>query len=358
MLPLNPLGEPDVPSRGRCALPVTLVIPVRNEQDALPRLLTTIDEQTCAPAEVVLVDGGSSDRTAQIARDHAAQDDRYRVIELGRPATPGHGRNVGIKAAQHDWIALTDAGISLEPTWLQRLWAAHEADLPAEAIFGSFEFDTRSAFEESASIAYGSPTRPTPLGRSRGPSVASCLLHRRAFSAAGDFPDLRAGEDTIFLRRLGEAGVRTTWAPGAVVWWRMRPDLASTVERFRVYSYHNALAGEQRHWHYRLARSYAPVLGGVVLAGIRSRGWLALSAAALGARVVARLARHLPDRAWTWLARPERVARVTLLMLASDAAAFVGWAQASGVGRRRTQDAEQGPTGEREPSAAPQLRAS
>src|SRR4051794_25912174 len=104
-------------------VPISLVIPMRNEEDSLGNLLVSIAKQTRPPDEVILVDGGSTDRTADLARELTAGDPRFRVIEAG-PALPGRGRNVGIAAASHPWVALTDAGISLDRAWLEQLLAA------------------------------------------------------------------------------------------------------------------------------------------------------------------------------------------------------------------------------------------
>lgn len=93
---------------------VSLVIPVRNEEQSLPSLIESIKQQTFEPAEIIIVDGGSVDGTVRVAKEIAGRDPRFRVVEAG-PATPERGRNVGVAAARYDWIAFTDAGIRLEP---------------------------------------------------------------------------------------------------------------------------------------------------------------------------------------------------------------------------------------------------
>ncbi|MEP6637349.1 MAG: glycosyltransferase family A protein [Acidobacteriota bacterium] len=99
---------------------VTVVVPVRNEKQSLAELIASLQAQTSPPAEIVVVDGGSTDGTISLAHRLAAGDDRLRVIEAGE-ATPGRGRNIGIAAARYEWIALADAGNKLEPQWLGRL---------------------------------------------------------------------------------------------------------------------------------------------------------------------------------------------------------------------------------------------
>lgn len=69
--------------------PVTLVVPMRDEEQTLATLLATIDDQTLLLDQVVLVDGGSSDRTFEIASRHAQENPRYVVVQTDGPATPG-----------------------------------------------------------------------------------------------------------------------------------------------------------------------------------------------------------------------------------------------------------------------------
>lgn len=310
-------------------VPVSLVVPVLDEESSILSLLDSIDAQTVAPREVVVVDGGSRDRTVEMVRERAERSEGLRLVVSPEPASPGQGRNLGVSVSTCDWLAFTDAGIRVEPQWLATLWSAHLMDPDAVVVYGNYEFDLRSSFQEYAALAYCMPKRQTPAGLCRGPSVVSLLLTREVFEATGGFPPARAGEDTIFLSALEGTGARAAWAPGATVWWRLRPDLASTAERFRLYSHANALAGLQRHWHHRLVRSYAPVGAGLVLAAARSPRWLLLSAGVLGARAFARVHRHDEGQGWRWKAQPTRLAAVTAIMLVTDAASVVGWWQAS-----------------------------
>src|SRR5271155_1183260 len=116
------------------ATKVSLIIPMRNEEQSIPRLLQSIKKQIHPPDEVILVDGGSTDRTVALARILTGNDAKFRVIEAG-PATPGRGRNVGCQAARFDWFAFTDAGIEVQPNWLSELVKATETDPQAEVVY-------------------------------------------------------------------------------------------------------------------------------------------------------------------------------------------------------------------------------
>jgi len=199
-------------TEGSTPIPISLVVPLRNEEESLGRLVASVRRQTRPPDEVVLVDGGSTDRTVALAHELAAGDPRFRIVEAGA-ATPGRGRNVGAEAARNPWIAFTDAGITLDPDWLARLAAVAEDDPAADIVYGNFEPDTNTFFEHCAALTYVPPRASREGASMRGPSIASALVRREVWRRAGGFPDLRAAEDLIFMERVEALGARTRWAP-------------------------------------------------------------------------------------------------------------------------------------------------
>jgi glycosyltransferase involved in cell wall biosynthesis len=308
-------------------LRVTLVVPVYNEESTIARLIASIQAQTRPADEVVLVDAGSTDRTAQIARECIGTDEHYRILHIGK-ASPGRGRNFGIAAARTDWVALTDAGIVLEPAWLEQLVLAAQADPSARVVYGNYEPQIRSFFESCAFLAYVAPKHFRDGTAMRGPSVVSTLLHRSAWQAVGGFPDMRAAEDLIFMRRLDERGFKAAWAPAATAWWELRPGLVSTFRKFVLYSRANVWAGQQRYWHYGLARLYVVALVLAALGMLHHPGWFALLGLAAVARTARSIWRRREGRSWWWLFNPLRFAGVALVLQTIDIASFIGWARA------------------------------
>ncbi|MCA1815265.1 MAG: glycosyltransferase [Acidobacteria bacterium] len=306
---------------------ISLVVPVRDEEASLPTLLDSVRRQTRPPDEVILVDGGSTDRTVALARELSRGDARLRVVEAGE-ATPGRGRNVGVAAASHEWIAFTDAGIRLEPDWLARLAAEVERDPALDVVYGNYEPLPRTFFERCAAVAYVSPKSRPPEAPCRGRFIASSLVRREVWRRAGGFPDLRAAEDLIFMERVAASGARTAWAPRATVWWQLQPTLWRTFRRFMLYSKHNVWAGRQRYWHYGVARLYAAGLVFVSLALLHSPWWLVAPALGLLARAAKSVAAHREGRPLWWALSPARLLTVAAIILAVDAGTFAGWAQA------------------------------
>ena len=106
---------------------LTLIFPCYNEAERLPRTLTAyLAHLSRRPGEVevLVVDDGSTDQTAAVARAIAARDDRVRIIR----SQPNHGKGFGVRAgvleANGELIVFTDADGSYGPGEVARVTAA------------------------------------------------------------------------------------------------------------------------------------------------------------------------------------------------------------------------------------------
>jgi glycosyltransferase involved in cell wall biosynthesis len=92
---------------------VSIIIPTRNEADTLEECLKSILAQSISPLEIIIVDGGSTDNTLEIAEKYAA-----RIIKEGEFASPANARNLGAENAKGDVLLIMDADIMLEKNCL------------------------------------------------------------------------------------------------------------------------------------------------------------------------------------------------------------------------------------------------
>ena len=320
----NPQKQQTQPANDAAKIEVSLVIPVRDEAASIEKLLASIAAQTRKPDELVIVDGGSKDGTLKILHEARVNNPKLRVIEASK-ASPGLGRNIGIANARHEWIALTDAGIRLDPQWLARLVEIAQSQPELKIICGNFEPETDSFFKECASIAYVSPKTQTTGGSVRGPFIASSLMKREAWYSVGGFPDLRASEDLIFFDEIERQGHKMGWAPEAMVHWEIRATLWRTIRRFVSFSSANVWAGQKRRWHYGVLRFYLFSLPFLALAAFVSAWWLLVPMAIQLARVGKNIWFHREGRDPVWLLNPLRFAYVLLITIAIDLATFTGW---------------------------------
>ena len=310
---------------GVCPLPVTVVVPVRDEAETLDCLLGSVGRQTWRPHHVCFVDAGSTDGTVQLLRQANRSPGGFDIIEAG-PASPGRARNIGIAKARTEWVALTDAGIELDPHWLERLATAALRRPEADVVFGSFDSRRTSFFEACADLAYVPPLRSTSAGPVRTRSIASCLLRKRAWEAAGHFPDLRSCEDLIFMKRLEETGCHIVFAPEARVTWQLQPTVTGTFERFRSYSRSTVRGGLQETWHHSVIRQYAVLSALVVLSlTTRRRSVLSLVPLGLAARTTRTIARRREGRSIWFVVRPMQFLSVAGILVLIDLAMLLGW---------------------------------
>jgi len=106
---------------------ISVVVPVLNEEGSVRVLIEGLLAQTLLPHEIVITDGGSVDATREIIEEFISRGAPVTLIRE-QDSMPGRARNVGVKHAQCDWIAFTDAGIRPEPEWLAGLAGRRATD--------------------------------------------------------------------------------------------------------------------------------------------------------------------------------------------------------------------------------------
>jgi glycosyltransferase involved in cell wall biosynthesis len=114
---------------------VSVIVPVRDEEDSIRELLDSLLAQTRPPDEIVITDGGSVDATPRIIEDYRLRGAPVKLIRAGA-ALPGRGRNLAAAEAQDEWLAFTDGGIHLAKDWLEALVAKAQEDESTDIVYG------------------------------------------------------------------------------------------------------------------------------------------------------------------------------------------------------------------------------
>ena len=102
---------------------ISVIVPVYNILEYLPRCVRTIREQTFGNLEILLVDDGSTDGTGQLCEDLAVQDERIRVFHKPNGGSSS-ARNLGISQAKGEYLGFVDSDDYIEPDMYERLWKA------------------------------------------------------------------------------------------------------------------------------------------------------------------------------------------------------------------------------------------
>lgn len=305
---------------------VSLVVTVLNEAASIGGLLASIAAQSRAPDEIVVVDGGSTDGTGAILerwRGHLP----LRLLDRAG-ANISAGRNAGIAAARGSLVAVTDAGVRLDPDWLARLLAPF-APLPAAAppavVAGFFVPDPQTPFERAMGATV-LPARDDVDQATFLPSSRSIAFHREAWVRVGGYPEwLDYCEDLIFDLRLREAGLRIVFAPEAIAHFRPRGTLRAFWHQYFRYARGDGKAGLFARRHAIRYATYAALPVALLLARRRPALRPLLACAGFGyiRRPYARLLPWLDTL--THAERAAALAYVPLIRLVGDLAKMAGY---------------------------------
>lgn len=211
---------------------VTAVITFFDSERYLAEAVDSALAQTHSPIELVLVDDGSSDRSAEIARSYAPPA-RYVRRENGGPAA---ARNTGLAHASGDFVAFLDSDNRWLPGAIALQLAAFATEPGVDVVFAqSREFV--SAELDPTTVHARAPREGTSAVL-----VSSMLARRPVFERVGPFDErLRLGEWIDWYARLQDSDCRVSTLPDVVVERRIHEANNSIVRRDERREYAQAL---------------------------------------------------------------------------------------------------------------------
>ena len=192
---------------------ISAIIPTFNRASVIRQALDSVLAQTLLPAEVILVDDGSTDNTRAVL---AAYRDRITIARIENCGAAG-ARNYGVERAQNEWIAFLDSDDYWAPDYLERM-AAAIIQTSAEAQFyfadtvrpisqggrrlwDSIGFILQDDLELVHDATDWVMRRPQPM------MLQSSLIHRSVYLEAGGLWDrLPLRHDTHLFLRMGLQG--------------------------------------------------------------------------------------------------------------------------------------------------------
>ncbi|HXZ89520.1 MAG TPA: glycosyltransferase [Candidatus Dormibacteraeota bacterium] len=197
---------------------VSVVVPVLNGAETIPRLLNGLMKQSRAPddVEIIVVDGGSTDGTQKIVRNY-----NVKLFEERKPG-PAAARNLGLKKARGDLVVFVDADMVPTKYWLSELvavFANHDVIAATGRIKG---FPPKTSAERFLAAIHSTP-REEQLVRNLIPFVPSMNLAVRREHALriGWRPEMVTGEDIDFCYRIQrEFSTQIKYVPNAVTYHR------------------------------------------------------------------------------------------------------------------------------------------
>jgi glycosyltransferase involved in cell wall biosynthesis len=118
---------------------VSVIMPVYNTEKYLDRAVQSVIGQTIENWELILVDDGSEDHSAQICEEYARKDRRIKTLHLSNSGA-GAARNAGLSEACGDYVFFCDSDDWMEKTYLQVLVSGMHPD--TDMVYSNFTVET------------------------------------------------------------------------------------------------------------------------------------------------------------------------------------------------------------------------
>jgi glycosyltransferase involved in cell wall biosynthesis len=188
---------------------VSVILPVHNRADVLPRAIESVLGQELGDFELVVVDDGSTDGSAEVAELFG--DERIRLIRLDRNRGGNVARNEGIRAARAPLIAFLDSDDRYFPDKLAWTAAEFERRPKLELLVDSF-IKVQPPGARKAEVVRRNPVidereqfRTTLFTRRLWKATPAITVRRQIVIEAGLFDEtLRRLQDFDFLIRVSE----------------------------------------------------------------------------------------------------------------------------------------------------------
>lgn len=173
---------------------LSIIIPTLNEEELLPKLLTSIRRQKFGDCEIIVADAHSTDRTRKIAKKFGAK-----VVDGGLPAK---GRNQGAKAAKRELLLFLDAdNIYLSENFFEDLIKKFQKRNLGAAVFPIYP--KGNIIDR---VAYGVYNWWVSITQNFLPHATNSILVKKDVHEKihGFDEEIRIGEDHDYVRRAGK----------------------------------------------------------------------------------------------------------------------------------------------------------
>ncbi len=199
---------------------LSVIIPALNEERFLPLLLQSLSDQTCKNFEVIVVDGGSQDKTIKVAEKFIGKLPCLTILSTHKGLS--HQRNFGAKHARSSWFVFSDADNVFLPYAIDRIygyakrkkpslftaWSRSDSEVTADALITLFSNMVIEGF-----MAAKKQFAPGPL----------MVIQKHTFEHVGGYNEqISWGEDYEISKRLQEAGYRMDILRETLYVWSLR----------------------------------------------------------------------------------------------------------------------------------------
>jgi CDP-glycerol glycerophosphotransferase len=219
---------------------ISVVVPFHDNEDDLAACLHSIAEQSYRELEVIMVDDGSMDGGAAIAKAMAASDHRFLFIQPSAGGSPGFARNRGIEIATGEYLAFADGDDVLAANAYELMLRVLE-DSGSDFVSGQVDRIGPKGINPSALHAMAIKGRQKATHISRTPrllydvSVWNKLFRRSFWDTHGlRFPEGMLWEDIQLMTQAHVLAKKVDVIPEVVYYWRERVQGGGSITQRRT----------------------------------------------------------------------------------------------------------------------------
>lgn len=183
---------------------ISIIVPIFNGAQYIPGLVQMIKAQTYKNLEVLLIDDGSTDATAELCEQYVGKDASFVLLKKENGGASS-ARNYGLRKAHGDFIAFIDADDYIFPEYLEYLYnllLKYNADLACCEYYKMWDTEKMPQFEKNTQeIVFQTSDALENLLYRKNLIGGSCLkLYKKNILKDTYFPEeIRYGEDMLFI---------------------------------------------------------------------------------------------------------------------------------------------------------------
>lgn len=212
---------------------ISICITVLNEEYSISKLLDSLLVQSKKASEIIIVDGGSIDKTVEIIKHYQK---KYSLIKLVvNKSTRAEARNIAVDLAKSEIVAMTDAGCITDLDWLKNITTPFETG-KVDVVAGFYTMTGKTKLQKAMSVYMG--VTPKRFNQKFLPSTRSIAFTKKIWEEVGGFPEKAEGtaEDTLFNLKLVQNKAKISRMKNATVEWGMPETISDFYLKIKNYA--------------------------------------------------------------------------------------------------------------------------
>jgi len=229
----------------------SFIATVFNEEKNIKSFIDSLLDQTKKPNEIIIVDGGSDDKTYGILKEYSKRNKLVKVYQE-KGANIARGRNIAISKAKGEIILVSDAGCILDKDWVKDTLNYFPKE---DIVAGSYKGIVKNNFEYFQNLlVIKKVDRPARM------SSRNIAFKKKCWKDVGGYPEKSlTGEDNRFNINLMEKGYKIKVNPKKLISWDMRPTLSKFSKQYYLYGKGDSI--QRNLWKKTLKKNFIMVMG-------------------------------------------------------------------------------------------------